>query len=102
MSLTVIVGWKVEAAHRGTSTVAEACAVLWRSQDVVVRVTECGWRRWKAGERVEEGRDIAVVLTCPVPGVDRPYAYNDDGHHSALTLLFALLTVGPSCTATAC
>lgn len=80
---------------------AEACSVLWRSQDMVVGVTERG--RWcgEARERIEEGRNVAVVLASTAARRDRSYAYNDDGHHPALAFFIAVLALVSSCTTAA-
>lgn len=99
VSLAVIVGGEVEAAHGGTSAVAEACPVLGAEYRVVV-AGRC-WRGGEAGEGIEEGRDVAVVLSCARGWVDGADADDDDGHHAAFAVFFAVRPVGARAAATA-
>jgi hypothetical protein len=93
VSLAVVVGREVEAAHRSTSAMAEACAVL-RSKYSVVVAGRC-WRRREAGESVEEGWNIAVILASARCWVDGADAYDYDRHHAAFAVLLAVLSVWP-------
>lgn len=92
VSLTVVVGGEVEAAHGSSSTMAEACAVLRSKYSVVV--TRRGWRCGKAGESVEEGWNVAVVLAAGARGrVDGANANDDDRHHAAFAVVVGILSV---------
>jgi hypothetical protein len=100
MSLTIVVGGEVEASHGGAPTMAEASAVLWRPQYVVV----VAWRRGRCGEarkRIDKGRNVAVILPGACSWIDRPDAYDNNRHHSALSVIFAILATATRGAATA-
>jgi hypothetical protein len=98
VSLAIVVGGEIEAAHGGAPTMAESSAIL-RGPQYVVIVT---WRRRGCGEtrkRIDERRNVAVVLSSACSWVDGPDAHDDNGHHPTLPVVFAVLATTRSTAA---
>ena len=71
--------------------VGRPAPAAWRRR----RVAGGGGRRGEAGEGVDEGRDVAVVLSCARGRVDGADADDDDGHHAALAVVVAVVRIWP-------
>jgi hypothetical protein len=71
----------------------EPRAILWGSEYMII-VPWRGGRCREARKGIDEGWDVAVILPRAGSRIDGPDADNDDGHHSAFAVFFAVRTVG--------